>query len=247
MIFKILFALSIVASGISCKKESKEILLVQEENTNNVNDTSATDTNTLPSKVKYLALGDSYTVGASVGENDRYPNQLLKRLDSSGVETESFSLIAQSGWTTLNLKTAIEAAYLPDDFNLVSLLIGVNNQYQGKSSAEYINEFEELLLMAIGFAGGNKSRVFVLSIPDYGYTTFGKSNQAEISKELDEFNAINDSICKVYNIKYYNITPISRQGLNQPNLVASDGLHPSGIMYSLWVDEFFQDIRKLFK
>jgi lysophospholipase L1-like esterase len=116
------------------------------------------------------------------------------------------------------------------------LLIGVNNQYQGKSSSIYASEFEELLKWAVRLAGGKKHRVFVVSIPDYGFTPFGKPKQEVISKAIDEFNEINAQIAYKYGIRYFNITDISRDGLSDPTLVAADGLHPSGKMYAYWVE-----------
>jgi lysophospholipase L1-like esterase len=121
-------------------------------------------------------------------------------------------------------------------------LIGVNNQYQGKSAAAYEPEFEELLKMAIEFAGGDKSKVFVVSIPDYGFTPFGKEKKESITKAIDEFNAVNKSITEKYKIKYFDIMPISRKGFEDPELVAGDGLHPSGKMYTAWVERIISGL-----
>ena len=128
-------------------------------------------------------------------------------------------------------------------FNLVSLLIGVNNQFQGRSSQAYSLEFEDLLTTAIQLAGNSPEHVFVLSIPDYAYTPFGNGNPV-ISSQINQFNAINRQIAENHNVKYIDITPISRNGLAQPELVASDGLHPSGKMYSLWVQEIMKSVEK---
>jgi len=127
-------------------------------------------------------------------------------------------------------------AHLKNKYDLVSLLIGVNNQYQGKLSSQYVIEFEELLKTAIRLAKRKKQRVFVVSIPDYGFTPFGKPNQEAITKAIDEFNEINARITYKYGIQYFDITEISREGLKDPSLVATDGLHPSGKMYSYWVE-----------
>jgi lysophospholipase L1-like esterase len=187
-------------------------------------------------KVKFLALGDSYTIGESVDTQDRWPVQLITSLRKLGLECNDAQIIATTGWRTDNLKKAITDAGLTNDYTLVSLLIGVNNQYQGKSVEDYTPEFEELLNTAIALAGGIKSRVFVVSIPDYGYTPFGKAKQSTISHAIDAFNAKNKSIAEKLGVKYFNITEISRQGFNQPDLVANDGLHPSGKMYMQWVE-----------
>lgn len=186
--------------------------------------------------LQYLALGDSYTIGESVTEQERWPVQLAEVLTKQGTPVSKPKIIAVTGWRTDNLKNGINIAQLIGHYDLVSLLIGVNNQYQGKPVSEYELEYEDLLNKAIELAGGKKDRVFVVSIPDYGYTPFGKPRQREISVALDEFNAVNKRITEGYGITYFNITDISRMGLEDPELVASDGLHPSGKQYSLWVD-----------
>jgi lysophospholipase L1-like esterase len=192
---------------------------------------------------KYLALGDSYTIGESVPEKERWPLQLAELLSSKGSNRITTSIIATTGWRTDNLRNAIEIAKLKDDFDLVSLLIGVNNQYQGKPATQYEVEFEELLRVCIRLAKDNKENVFVVSIPDYGFTPFGEKNQSRILKEIDQFNEINKRITNQYNIKYFNITDISRQGLSDPTLVAGDGLHPSGKMYARWAELIAQEVK----
>lgn len=191
-------------------------------------------------KVKFLALGDSYTIGQSVAVNERWPVQLVSTLRARGVECDDPFIIATTGWRTDNLDNAITQAMLEPEYNLVSLLIGVNNYYQGKTVESYKPEFEALLNKAIALAGGNKENVFVVSIPDYGYTPFGKSNQVTISAGIDLFNAANKSITEQAGVTYINITDISRRGLAEPDLVATDGLHPSGKMYSEWVTRILQ-------
>jgi lysophospholipase L1-like esterase len=191
---------------------------------------------TAMSQTKYLALGDSYTIGESVAENERWPVQLVEALRNKGRAIEAPRIIATTGWRTDNLKNAINIAQLKDEYGLVSLLIGVNNQYQGKPIEQFTAEFEDLLKTSIKLAGGKKENVFVVSIPDYGYTPYGKLKQEKISKELDEYNNISRTISEKYGVKYFYITDISRKGLDDPSLVATDGLHPSGKMYSAWVD-----------
>jgi lysophospholipase L1-like esterase len=186
--------------------------------------------------VKYLALGDSYTIGESIPEKERWPVQLAEALRKKGKQVEQPKIIATTGWRTDNLQNAINIAKLKDEYGLVSLLIGVNNQYQEKPIAQFTKEFEELLNTAIKLAGGKKENVFVVSIPDYGYTPFGKSKQEKISKELDEYNKLSKEITEKYKVKYFYITDISREGLEDPALVAEDGLHPSGKQYGEWVD-----------
>lgn len=188
--------------------------------------------------MKFLALGDSYTIGESVAEDERWPNQLADRLNIPRPK-----IIATTGWRTDQLRAAIEADQLSSDYDLVSLLIGVNNQYQGKPAQQYEVEFEGLLKKAIELAGGQAQRVFVVSIPDYGFTPFGKAKHATITPQLNEFNAINKRIADQYKVAYFNITDISREGLAKPELVAADGLHPSGKMYRLWVDLIIKDLK----
>lgn len=193
--------------------------------------------------VKFLALGDSYTIGESVIPTERWPAQLMDSLNARGLEFVDCKIIAVTGWRTDNLRDAIRHAKIKEEYTLVSLLIGVNNYYQGKSVESYKPEFEELLQTAIGLTGGYKSRVFVLSIPDYGYTPFGKDKQEVITKGIDEFNSANEEISKKFGVKYFNITDITRRGLSEPDLVAFDGLHPSGKMYAEWVGRILSEAR----
>lgn len=187
------------------------------------------------SSMKYLALGDSYTIGESVSESERWPNQLAALLASKQKVEIKTSIIATTGWRTDNLANAVTIAKLKNEYDLVSLLIGVNNQYQGKSIEQYEIEFEQLLKTAIALVGGAKEKVFVVSIPDYGFTPFGEKNKDKISAGIDQFNSASKKISDRLAVKYISITDISRQGLSDPSLVAADGLHPSGKMYALWV------------
>jgi len=193
--------------------------------------------------VHFLALGDSYTIGQSVTAGQRWPAQFAAELSNSGYAVDEVKIIAQTGWRTDDLQRAIQQQQPLTGFNLVSLLIGVNNQFQGGSIQTYTQQFDELLRAAISFAGNIPEHVFVLSIPDYAYTPYGKQNAA-ISNQIDQFNAVNKSITENYKVRYIDITPISRNGINQPELVATDGLHPSGIMYGLWVQEIMKSVEK---
>lgn len=193
--------------------------------------------------LRYLALGDSYTIGESVLESERWPVQLAATLSQQGILVGQPKIIAVTGWRTDNLRNGINIAQLKEQYDLVSLLIGVNNQYQGKSVEEYKPEFEELLQTAIRLAGGKKENVFVVSIPDYGFTPFGKPKKEQITTALDQFNAANKKITEQVGVTYINITDISRQGLEDPELVANDGLHPSGKQYTLWVDRILKNLK----
>jgi len=194
-------------------------------------------------QLTYLALGDSYTIGESVSETDRYPNLLVQALRKEGVLVSSPTIIAQTGWTTNDLKQGIQEAEINEKtYDLVTLLIGVNNEFQQLSEQEYRVEFTQLLNQAIQFAGNKKEKVVVLSIPDYGCTPYGKSRQIAISKRIDAFNAINKQITDSLEVNYVDITGISRNGLTNTGLVAHDGLHPSGKMYQLWVDTLVEQV-----
>lgn len=196
--------------------------------------------------IRYLALGDSYTIGESVPSDKNYPNQLVTALRNAEVSMEDAQIIAKTGWTTDELNAAIQEASPDTTFHIVSLLIGVNNQFRGWSMATYTVEFEDLLKQAIRFANGDQSKVFVVSIPDYAYTPYGQSHEPDnISKGIDDFNDINRTITKKYNISYFDITPISRKGIVEPILVATDKLHPSGEQYTRWVELIVSDIQKM--
>ncbi|TCL14299.1 lysophospholipase L1-like esterase [Roseivirga ehrenbergii] len=196
----------------------------------------------------YLALGDSYTIGESVAESERWPMQLAARLVHEGIPMKDPKIIAKTGWRTDDLKAAIEADNeLLESYDLVSLLIGVNNQYQGRSVESFAPEFEELLQIAIKYAGGKKENVFVVSIPDYGKTPFGAAKEDQIKKELDAYNKVSKNIAKKYGVAYYNITPISRMAKSYPELIANDDLHPSGKMYTKWVELFEKKVEKMLK
>ncbi len=179
----------------------------------------------------FLALGDSYTIGESVPPADRFPNQLARAL-----KTHEPAIIAKTGWTTDELDTAINAAKPKGPFDLVTLLIGVNNQYRGRSADEYKKQFDALLKRAIGFAGGRPARVIVVSIPDWGVTPFASGrDRKKIAAEIDAFNAINRKEAIHAGARYADITPVSRHAATDASLVAHDGLHPSARMYAEWV------------
>lgn len=193
--------------------------------------------------VSYLALGDSYTIGESVETSGNFPYQLADSLSKDGKEYISPVIIARTGWRTDQLIEAIESAQLKKEYDLVTLLIGVNNEFQGKSIEQYEQDFIVLCNKSVELAANRKERVYVLSIPDYGYTPFGESNRERISTRIDRFNAVNKRIADSLGLHYVDITPISRQGLEQTSLVAADGLHPSAGMYALWVNEILKRLQ----
>ncbi|MGB2174546.1 MAG: SGNH/GDSL hydrolase family protein [Flavobacteriaceae bacterium] len=206
---------------------------------NNSDETPNTENPATPKNFKLIALGDSYTIGQSVCESCRFPAQLKDSLQTRYTTLDTFNLeiIAQTGWTTTNLKNAISSANPPNDFDLVTLLIGVNNQYQNKPFELYETEFIELVNTAISLVGGNASKLIVVSIPDYAYTPFGQaSNALNISTQLELYNTYAQTYCADNNLKYVYITDITQQGLDNPALVATDNLHPSTLAYTKFVE-----------
>ena len=225
---------------ISCNKTSEPAL--------NINTDTTMNTNT-PGQKQYswLALGDSYTIGQSVNENERYPAQTISMLANDSLRFESPYYIATTGWTTQNLLDAIAAQNL-QTYDVVSLLIGVNDQYQKRDTTGYREKFTECLQKAIELSGNNKSHVFVLSIPDYSVTPFAANDDtALIKKQIDEFNAINKEVTLSYNISYTDITPLTREAKKDNSFIADDGLHPSGKEYNKWATLLAQQIKKEFK
>ena len=185
--------------------------------------------------MRFLALGDSYTIGESVAPAERWPMRLAALLRAEGIPIEDPLIIATTGWTTDELWAGIDRAAPTGLFDLVSLLIGVNNQYRARSQDEYHRQFADLLKRAIEFVGGKPGRVIVLSILDWGVTPFAAGrDRARIAAEIDAFNAINREEAERRGARYVDVTPISRQAAADASLIAEDGLHPSGQMYAEW-------------
>jgi lysophospholipase L1-like esterase len=196
----------------------------------------------------FLALGDSYTIGESVPIYENFPYQTVQLLRKSSIPVQAPEIVAKTGWTTDELMAGIDRTIFEKSYDIVTLLIGVNNQYRGKDPSTYEKEFEQLLNKAIAFAGGNKQHVFVLSIPDWGATPFAASrDRIKIGKEIDLFNAINKKSTDAAGIAYISITAGSREATSNASLVAKDGLHPSGLEYGRWAkklaDAILQSIR----
>jgi len=217
----------------------------EEDTSNTINDVylsdnpiddSTNNSNTNNQNFKLLSLGDSYTIGESVCDLCRFPEQLKDSLNNQFNTEDAIQLkvIAQTGWTTTNLINAIESETLDSDYDLVTLLIGVNNQYQRKSFSNYETEFPQLVITSITLAKGDKSNVIVISIPDYAYTPFGQGN-TNISTDIDRYNTFAKNYCEQNDITFVNITDITRLGLINTDLVAPDGLHPSTLAYSFFV------------
>jgi lysophospholipase L1-like esterase len=236
-----LFTFFIFLTALSCSTEGKKQPITTNPNTDD-------NMEQVKDELKYLALGDSYTIGESVDIAQRYPVQITDSLGKRGYHTESPRIIAVTGWTTSDLKAGIKAANPQGPYDLVSLLIGVNNQYRGQDINIYRKEFGELLDQSILFAGNDTGRVIVLSIPDWGVTPFASGRDREkIAREIDQYNAINKEITLSKGIVWIDVTGISRLAVNDPALIASDGLHPSGKMYTEWVKLALPEILKMLK
>ena len=189
----------------------------------------------------YLALGDSYTIGEGIDEKNRYPIIIVRELQKQGINFNNPRIIAKTGWTTDELNDSLNLSVFNTKYDYVSLLVGVNNQYRGLSSYIFEKEFRQLLSRSINYSK-NKSNVFVLSIPDWGVTPFaGKRNKIAISDSIDVFNQLIKKVCFENNIKFFDITDISREAELNSDLIAGDSLHPSGIMYKKWIDKILNE------
>ncbi|SMO45756.1 SGNH/GDSL hydrolase family protein [Gracilimonas mengyeensis] len=197
---------------------------------------------------RYLALGDSYTIGTGIDPVNNYPHQLTDSLAQRNFPIDTTAIIATNGWTTTDLLLGIEDAQPDSSYDMVSLLIGVNNQYQGLEIELYEEEFRVLLEQAIAFAGGNIQNVWVLSIPNYGVTPFAQSRDtARIAEEIEIYNNIAHNISQEYGVSFVDITPISELAANDRGLLASDNLHPSASMYAMWVEEMLPTVTKILR
>lgn len=187
--------------------------------------------------ISYLALGDSYTIGESVAEQQRWPILMSQTIRKAGHSILKPSIIAKTGWRTDNLLHAMKMQLnTSEKYDLVSILIGVNNQFQGASIETYEKDLRKLFDQAISYCKSGKNGVFVLSIPDYGATPYGTSRAEAIGKAIDQWNAIYKKVTLEYDLPWYDITPISRKAKTDQSLIAKDGLHPSGKMYQQWVN-----------
>jgi lysophospholipase L1-like esterase len=225
MIFRYLIFSIVVLAVISCKTDRKE-------------------------EISYLALGDSYTIGESVDTTLRWPVQLAEEFKKEGFKITPPQIIARTGWTTDELMAAMDTASLNPPYDLVSVLIGVNNQYRGRDTANYRIELEEILERAVQLAGNKEEKVFVVSIPDWGVMPFAKEKKrdpASIAREINNFNSIKKQVAESRGLTYIYITDISREASENPSLIAEDGLHPSVEMYGEWVGRMVPVVRGMLK
>jgi lysophospholipase L1-like esterase len=185
----------------------------------------------------YLALGDSYTIGEQVRIAESFPYQAVQLLRKKGISFYAPEIIATTGWTTDELNTAIDATQTLNQYDFVSLLIGVNNQYRGRSVIEYQVEFDHLLQRAIEFANNKRSHVVVISIPDWSVTPFAEGRDRKaIATAIDDYNDTAKKICDSHNVIFIDITTAQRADADKEGFVAGDGLHPSGKEYAKWAN-----------
>lgn len=186
-------------------------------------------------EVRILALGDSYTVGESVPADRAWPARLAAMLRAQGIATAVPIVVARTGWTTDELSSGIDAAHPSGPYDLVTVLIGVNNQYRGRAIAEYRSQLAALLDRAIGFADFRPDRVVLISIPDWSVTPFAAGrDRARIAAEIDAYNAVGRDEANRTRSRFVDITPMSRRASADPGLVVTDGLHPSETMHAEW-------------
>ena len=194
----------------------------------------------------YLALGDSYTIGEQIPFAENFPNQTVQLLREMGFAFYAAEIIAKTGWATDELNNAVESTTFLKKYDIVSLLIGVNNQYRGRSAFQFKIEFEQLLQKAIQFADDNSSRVFILSIPDWGVTPFAEGrDRKQVADEIDAYNAVCENSAAAFKTHFINITTSQREDGSKTEFLAADGLHPSGMEYKKWADKLAEAVIKI--
>lgn len=223
--------LILISSCLACLKDDEKSINTNPETKNGLT---------------YLALGDSYTIGQSVTEAERWPVLFAKSMSANGLIVSEPDIIAKTGWTTANLLSNVSSLNAEKPYDLVSLLIGVNNQYQSLGLEQYRSEFAKLLQKSISLAGGRSNRVFVMSVPDWGSTPAGSGAREIIAKEIDQYNEVGKEECAKEKILFIDITPSSKIALTDQSLVATDGLHYSGKMHQIWADQAVPQVKILF-
>lgn len=200
--------------------------------------------------MNYLALGDSYTIGEAVPTEKNWPNVLVRQLQQDGFDIQQPKIIAVTGWRTDELIDSIKTQEkeLAKAYDLVSLLIGVNNQYQKKDISQYQEEFEALLQIGLAKSKHGAKSMFVVSIPDYGVSDFAKNKNIEnVAEEVAQYNQIAAEIAQNYHVPFYNITPVSKTTEGDTSMFAEDELHPSAKQYQLWLDVFYNEVKVTMK
>ena len=240
-LFKIIkfsyFLIFIIACNSSSSFDDETLNSINEDASVNQNLNSDNSNQT---QFSLLALGDSYTIGEGVNEDQIWPNQFIKVAYENGVDFSSSRIIAETGWKSYDLINAIESSNFEKKYDYVSLLIGVNNQFNSRPVNEFENDLDKLLIKINNLKKKNGS-VLIISIPDWGSSPFGEGfDRNEISNEINTFNNSLKSFANTNGLNYVDVTEISRRAINEPNLIAIDNLHPSGIMYLEWAKKIFQ-------
>ena len=240
-LFKILklsyFLIFIIACDSSSSFDDETLISIDEDASVNQNLNSD---NSKKTQFSLLALGDSYTIGEGVNEDQIWPNQFIKVAYENGVDFSSPRIIAETGWKSYDLINAIESSNFEKKYDYVSLLIGVNNQFNSRPVNEFENDLDKLLIK-INNLKKKSGSVLIISIPDWGSSPYGVGfDRNEISNEINTFNNSLKSFANINGLNYVDVTEISRRAINEPNLIAIDNLHPSGIMYLEWAKKIFQ-------
>ena len=231
------FLIFIIACNSSSSFDDETLISIDEDASVNQNLNSDNSNQT---QFSLLALGDSYTIGEGVNEDQIWPNQFIKVAYENGVDFSSPRIIAETGWKSYDLINAIESSNFEKKYDYVSLLIGVNNQFNSRPVNEFKNDLDKLLIKINNLKKKNGS-VLIISIPDWGSSPFGEGfDRNEISNEINTFNNSLKSFANTNGLNYVDVTEISRRAINEPNLIAIDNLHPSGIMYLEWAKKIFQ-------
>ena len=231
------FLIFIIACNSSSSFDDETLISIDEDASVNQNLNSDNSNQT---QFSLLALGDSYTIGEGVNEDQIWPNQFIKVAYENGVDFSSPRIIAETGWKSYDLINAIESSNFEKKYDYVSLLIGVNNQFNSRPVNEFKNDLDKLLIK-INNLKKKSGSVLIISIPDWGSSPYGVGfDRNEISNEINSFNNSLKSFANINGLKYVDVTEISRRAINEPNLIAIDNLHPSGIMYLEWAKKIFQ-------
>jgi lysophospholipase L1-like esterase len=239
LIFKIFFLLTVIIGCTSNTNYNDEDLNIDRDD---LGDTLVLEDNLntpRESPYSFIALGDSYTIGEGVNQNERWPNQFVDVAYENGVDFDQPIIIAETGWKTYDLLNAINQTNFTKKYDYISLLIGVNNQFNSRP----IDEFEEdlnKLMDEMKRIKKNDGSIIIISIPDWGYTPFGESSDmSDISEQINLFNSSLRKFATTNGLKYVDVTEISRRGINEPDLITNDNLHPSGIMYLEWAKKIY--------
>ena len=240
LFFKIFFLTTLMSGCESNTNFNDEDLNINQED---INDTLILEDNlskSLESSYSFIALGDSYTIGEGVNENERWPNQFVDVAYENGVDFDQPIIIAETGWKTYDLLNAINQTSFTKKYDYVSLLIGVNNQFNSRPIDEFEEDLNDLM-EEMKKIKKNDGSIIIISIPDWGYSPFGESSDMiDISSQIDLFNSSLRKFASINNLKFVDVTEISRRGIDEPNLIAGDSLHPSGIMYLEWAKKIYE-------